>query len=77
VNNAVARTGSLLAVAAVPPLVGLVGDAFENPVVFNAGFHRAMLISAAMMAVAALVTVSTIRVNVLAPQQGPGQNVKG
>ncbi|MGW4795221.1 MFS transporter, partial [Nonomuraea sp. NPDC004297] len=46
VNNAVARTGSLLAVAAVPPLVGLVGDAFEQPQVFDAGFRTAMLISA-------------------------------
>ncbi|MCA2222371.1 MFS transporter [Nonomuraea aurantiaca] len=69
VNNAVARTGSLLAVAAVPPLVGLVGDAFKNPPVFNAGFHAAMLISAAMMVVAALITFLTIRRNVLAPEE--------
>ncbi|WP_431908431.1 MFS transporter [Nonomuraea jabiensis] len=66
VNNAVARTGSLLAVAAVPPLVGLVGDAFRNPPVFDAGFHMAMLVSAAMMVVAALITFLTIRTNVLA-----------
>ncbi|MBT2233027.1 MFS transporter [Nonomuraea sp. NEAU-A123] len=69
VNNAVARTGSLLAVAAVPPLVGLVGDAFKNPPVFNAGFHAAMLISAATMAVPALITFLTIRRNVLAPEE--------
>ncbi|MFF0320049.1 MFS transporter [Nonomuraea angiospora] len=66
VNNAVARTGSLLAVAAVPPLVGLVGDAFKNPPVFDAGFHMAMLVSAGMMVVAALITFFTIRTNVLA-----------
>ncbi|TDE27612.1 DHA2 family efflux MFS transporter permease subunit [Nonomuraea mesophila] len=66
VNNAVARTGSLFAVAAVPPVVGLVGDAFENPPVFDAGFRAAMLISAAMMVVAALITFFTIRSNVLA-----------
>ncbi|GAA2863257.1 MFS transporter [Nonomuraea rubra] len=66
VNNAVARTGSLLAVAAVPPLVGLVGDAFEQPQVFDAGFRTAMLISAGMMVVAALITFLTIRTNVLA-----------
>ncbi|GAB2961811.1 MFS transporter [Nonomuraea fastidiosa] len=66
VNNAVARTGGLLAVAAVPPLVGLVGDAFQNPPVFDAGFRTAMLISAAMMAVAAAITWVTIRSNVLA-----------
>ncbi|MEV5558311.1 MFS transporter [Nonomuraea wenchangensis] len=68
VNNAVARTGGLLAVAAVPPLVGLVGEAFQNPPVFDAGFRAAMLVSAAMMAVAALVTLVTIRTNVLAPE---------
>ncbi|TDC03056.1 DHA2 family efflux MFS transporter permease subunit [Nonomuraea longispora] len=66
VNNAVARTGSLFAVAAVPPVVGLVGDAFENPPVFDAGFRTAMLISAAMMLLAALITSFTIRSNVLA-----------
>ncbi|MDA0632588.1 MFS transporter [Nonomuraea sp. MCN248] len=69
VNNAVARTGGLLAVAAVPPLVGLVGDAFRDPVVFDAGFRVAMLASAAMMAVSALVTAATIRGNVLDPQK--------
>lgn len=68
VNNAVARTGSLLAVAAIPPLVGLVGDAFQDPAQFNAGFHSAMVISAAMMAVASLITFFTIRTNVLDPQ---------
>jgi hypothetical protein len=68
INNAVARTGSLLAVAAVPPLVGLVGDAFQNPPVFNAGFHTAMLVSAVMMGVAASITFFTIRTNVLAAE---------
>ncbi|MEU6716606.1 MFS transporter [Nonomuraea sp. NPDC046802] len=68
INNAVARTGSLLAVAAVPPLVGLVGEAFKNPPVFDAGFRQAMLISAGMMVVAALITSLTIRTNVLADE---------
>ncbi|MFI7699806.1 MFS transporter [Nonomuraea sp. NPDC049480] len=68
VNNAVARTGSLLAVAAVPPMVGLVGDAFRNPPVFDAGFRLAMLISAGMMLVSALTTFLTIRTNVLAAE---------
>ncbi|HEX4816783.1 MAG TPA: MFS transporter [Nonomuraea sp.] len=71
VNNAVARTGSLLAVAAVPPLVGLVGDAFRDPLVFDAGFRTAMLISAGMMAVSALLTFFTIRTNVLAAEDQP------
>jgi len=68
VNNAVARTGGLLAVAAVPPVVGLVGDAFQNAPVFDAGFRMAMLISAALMGVAALITAVTVTTNVLDPQ---------
>ncbi|MFC7639813.1 hypothetical protein ACFQX6_01200 [Streptosporangium lutulentum] len=67
VNNAVARTGGLLAVAAIPPLVGLTGEAFTSPSVFTDGFHLTMLISAAMLGVAALITFLTIRVNVLIP----------
>ncbi|GAA2388939.1 MFS transporter [Nonomuraea africana] len=74
VNNAVARTGGLLAVAAIPPFVGLVGDALSDPARFDAGFTRAMLISAGMMAAAALITFVTITTNVLAPQAA--QNVK-
>ena len=38
VNNAVARAGGLLAVAAIPVLVGLTGDAYAEPLVFDAGF---------------------------------------
>ncbi|MCG5217488.1 MFS transporter [Streptosporangium sp. KLBMP 9127] len=71
VNNAVARTGSLLAVAAVPPLVGLTGDAYGSPAVFTAGFRSAMLISAVMMVLAAIVTFVTIRRNVLAVPECP------
>ncbi|MFB9676377.1 MFS transporter [Streptosporangium vulgare] len=69
VNNAVARTGGLLAVAAIPPLAGLTGDAFDSPEIFTAGFHTTMLISAAMLGVAALITFLTIRENVLIPSE--------
>ncbi|MEV4382769.1 MFS transporter [Streptosporangium sp. NPDC049644] len=69
VNNAVARTGGLLAVAAIPPLTGLTGDAFDSPAIFTAGFHTTMLVSAAMMGIAALITFLTIRENVLVPDE--------
>lgn len=65
VNNAVARSGGLLSVAAVPPLVGLTGAAYTSASGFTAGFQQAMLICAGMMAVAALVTFVTIRGDVL------------
>ncbi len=50
VNNAVARTGGLLAVAAIPGFVGLTGDALSNPEVLGPGFDRAMWLSAALVA---------------------------
>ena len=53
-NNAVSRTGQLLAIAAIPPLVGLTGDAFADPERLGAGFDRAMLIAAALVAAGAL-----------------------
>jgi MFS family permease len=65
VNNAVARTGSLLAVAAIPPLVGLTGAAYTSATAFTSGFRTAMLTSAAMMACAAILTFITIRTNAL------------
>ncbi|MFI7041102.1 MFS transporter [Microbispora rosea] len=71
INNALARTGGLLAVAAVPPLVGLTGEAYDSPASFTRGFHTSMLAAAAMMVVAAAVTFVTIRRNVLASAPEP------
>ena len=52
VNNAVARTAGLLAVAAIPGFVGLTGDALADPVQLDVGFGRAMLVAAAIVALA-------------------------
>ncbi|GII57169.1 MFS transporter [Planotetraspora thailandica] len=75
VNNALARTGGLLAVAAVPPLVGLTGDAYNSPAAFTSGFHTAMLVSAIMLAVAAVVTFFTIKGNVLIEAPEPERKI--
>ncbi len=56
VNNAVARTGSLLAVAALPPLVGLAGDDYADPAVLDAGFESAMMICAALLVLGGLLS---------------------
>ncbi|MEV5648533.1 MFS transporter [Nocardia sp. NPDC052254] len=61
VNNAVARAAGLLAVAAIPPLTGLTGAAYNDPARFADGFHTAMLICAAVMAVAAVLTFVVVR----------------
>lgn len=49
VNNAIARTAQLLAVAALPGLAGITDS--TDPVVFDDGFGTAMLICAALMIV--------------------------
>lgn len=49
VNNAVARAGSLLAVAALPPLVGLSGADYTDPVVLTQGYRAAQLACAALL----------------------------
>ena len=38
INNAVARTGSLLAVSALPAVVGIAGADYRDPAVFAAGY---------------------------------------
>lgn len=61
VNNAVARAGSLLAVAALPAVVGLTGEAYKNPVVFSAAFRGAMWLSAGLLVVGGAVSWLLIR----------------
>lgn len=68
VNNAVARAASLLAVAAVPPAVGLTGTAYTDPARFNAGFHTAMGAAAILLALGAVVTFFTVRDDALRPE---------
>ncbi|HUZ69165.1 MAG TPA: DHA2 family efflux MFS transporter permease subunit [Candidatus Saccharimonadales bacterium] len=61
VNNAVARTGSLLAVAILPALAGITGDSYLHPAVFESGFQRAALIAAVVCAAAGVFAAATIR----------------
>ncbi len=48
VNNAVARTAQLAAVAALPLIVGLSGNDFNDPVALEDGFRLAMIVTAAL-----------------------------
>ncbi|WP_299036458.1 MFS transporter [uncultured Pseudokineococcus sp.] len=54
VNNAVARSAGLLAVAALPALVGLTGDAYADPALLTPAFRAAMLLCAGLLALGAL-----------------------
>jgi EmrB/QacA subfamily drug resistance transporter len=67
VNNAVARAGGLLAVAILPVLAGLTGDAYRNPQVFASGFRTAVVIASGLCAMGAAVAWLTIRNDVLRP----------
>lgn len=60
INNAVARTASLLAVAAIPPIAGITGRDFADPAVFDPGFRTGTLICAGMLVVAAICAASLI-----------------
>jgi EmrB/QacA subfamily drug resistance transporter len=55
INNAVARTASLLAVAAIPPIAGIAGADFSSPEVFSPGFR-----TGTMMVIGMLVTAGVL-----------------
>jgi hypothetical protein len=56
VNNAVARAGGLLSIAALPAIVGLVGEEYRDPVALTAGYHQSLLLCAAMLVVGGVVS---------------------
>jgi EmrB/QacA subfamily drug resistance transporter len=56
INNAVARAGSLLAVAALPALVGLAGDDYLDPEAMTSGYRGAMLWCAALLTAGGVVS---------------------
>lgn len=60
INNAVARAGSLLAVAALPVAVGLAGDDYRDPVQFDASYATAMVVCAGLLVLGGAVSWLTI-----------------
>lgn len=69
VNNAVARTAGLVAVAAVPALAGLTGRVYDDPAAFDAGFGTAVVVSAVVLVLGGVLAAITIRDDVL--EDGP------
>lgn len=56
INNAVARAGSLLAVAALPALVGLRGADYDRPATFSAGYRSAMWVCVGLLVSGGLIS---------------------
>jgi len=61
VNNDVARTAQLLAVAVLPAAAGLGGAAYLDPAAFNHGFRTAMWLMAAVCAAGGVIAAVSIR----------------
>jgi MFS family permease len=61
INNDVARTASLIAVAILPVAAGITGDAYLHPAQFAEGFRTAMYLAAAVSVAGGLLGAITIR----------------
>ena len=72
VNNDVARTGGLIAVALLPALSGLNGRSYLHPVLFGAGFRTAVVIAGAAAAAGGVLGAAAVRNPTVAPGTPPG-----
>lgn len=61
INNAVARAAALIAVAAIPVVAGIFGDDYTDAASFDAGYKVGMLVSAALLAIGAVIALTLIR----------------
>jgi EmrB/QacA subfamily drug resistance transporter len=71
VNNAVARAAGLVAVAALPAVVGLTAASYHEPALFNHGFDLATTICAVILLIAAVLAAVLVNNNVLRPAGRP------
>jgi hypothetical protein len=61
VNNAVARVAGLLAVAALPLVVGLDGAAYADPDLLQPAYREAMLVCAGLLAAGGVLAFLLVR----------------
>lgn len=55
INNAVARVAGLLAIATIPGVAGITGNAYLDPNALTDGFHKAMVIAAVLTTAGAVI----------------------
>ena len=67
INNAVARAGSLLAVAALPMAVGLAGDDYRDPARFDTAYGSALTACAVLLVLGGVISWLTIPARLRAP----------
>ena len=73
INNAVARTAGLLAVASLPLVAGFDASAAIPPTVLLDGFHRASVAAAVVTLGGAALAWATVRSDVLAADEEPAE----
>ncbi|WP_347354151.1 MFS transporter [Intrasporangium sp.] len=73
VNNAVARAGSLLAVAALPALVGIGGDAYHEPAEFARAYTASMWVNVVLLVAGGAVSWLLVRNPATCDESGLGR----
>ena len=76
INNAVSRWAAMIAVAVLPPLAGLSGEAFQNGAVIAERFPFAMFIVSGIVAVGGAIAWSMIRGDVLEERRPAEETVE-
>ena len=71
VNNDIARTAGLIAVAVLPGLAGITAAAYGDPAALSAGFSRAVIIAGIAAAAAGVVSAVYVRNDVMAVDAEP------
>jgi hypothetical protein len=74
INNDVARTASLVAVAVLPAVAGITGSSYVHPQELADGFRTAMFVAAAVCAAGGVLAALTIRNTPLGTQDNACQD---